>query len=153
MTAAISVGQPLASLIVHGYLHYIDITLPPNGDMTPKGTVAMPGVVVNQGDTVAIHASSAKRWDKHFSKVLYKSGEYNYLEELGARFVDCEDGFYAKVDRSSLPTGAVLGTAVVSHMTYSYITNKGALHLTDAKPLEGGPDKVRGRPGLWNYRG
>lgn len=95
---AITVRQPWASLIAHGVKTIETRPGPPNGPMRPEGLRGLPGLAVERGERIAIHASAAH----HVG--AWPWGLVDAVDDL------C--GFANYPD--ALPLGVVVATAIVS---------------------------------------
>lgn len=113
MTAlkVLSFHQPYASLVIAGIKPWETRPAPLNGDMRPEGGRGLPGLSVNAGERIAIHA--AKAWG--MTTVFVPGSDMAIaIERVGGRFapVPKSPGLIA-VDPLSLPLGAILGTVEV----------------------------------------
>lgn len=57
MTAVITVYQPYASLIMAGVKRWETRGNPPNGDMRPDGVRGLPGLKIDAGERIGVHAA------------------------------------------------------------------------------------------------
>lgn len=55
---AITIMQPYATLIMLGVKRFETRPSPPNGDMRPDGVRGLPGLSINAGERIAIHAAA-----------------------------------------------------------------------------------------------
>lgn len=55
---AITIMQPYATLIMFGAKRFETRPAPPNGDMRPDGVRGLPGLAINAGERIAIHAAA-----------------------------------------------------------------------------------------------
>lgn len=65
MTAipTLTIRQPYASLIMCGVKTWETRPYPPNGDTRPAGVRGLPGVAINRGDRIGIHAAAKRITD------------------------------------------------------------------------------------------
>lgn len=91
---AITVKQPYASLIVHGIKTWETRSTPPIGDMRPAGVRGLPGLAIDAGERIAIHAAAANT--DHDPAIPLEA--WNTLEEI---------------TRGEIIRGAVVGTVEV----------------------------------------
>lgn len=109
---AITVHQPWASLIALGHKTIETRPSPPNGPMRPDGVRGLPGLSIEHGERIAIHASS-ERWGISSARAdmvrdhLPRSA-YQTLNEVVADPEDCGT-------HTEYPVGAVVATAVVAN--------------------------------------
>lgn len=113
--SCITIHQPYASLIMHGIKTWETRPSPPHGDMCPPGVRGLPGVRINAGDRIAIHA--AKRWTPGFLTWFDVDGERGLLvDEAGGILDEDSAGYrYVRPWSWSLPLGAILGTVTVEY--------------------------------------
>lgn len=113
----ITVRQPYASLIVAGIKLWETRPYPPNGDMRPKGVRGLPGLRIDRGERIAIHAAQrwAPGWLRWYSpeRSDADSDRLNVLESVGVDFHECGDNWW-KIDTRSLPLGAIIGIVEVT---------------------------------------
>ena len=107
----LSLHQPYASLVIAGVKTWETRPAPFNGDMRPEGVRGLPGLSVNAGERIAIHA--AKAWATMLT-FAPRSNMATAIEQAGGRFdpLPRSPGLIA-VDPYSLPLGAILGTVEV----------------------------------------
>ncbi len=119
---AITVRQPWASLIVAGVKTIETRPAPPNGGMRPNGVRGLPGLPIEAGERIAIHASTAKPkiwWEPSWSYVEahHRPPEGHWLNLPGA---DAFDDGYESADGDwwhhafGGPLGAIVGEVIVS---------------------------------------
>jgi len=136
----ISIKQPYPALIFAGIKTLETRTGPPAGDMRPPGVRPEPGLTVNRGDWVGIHAGA--QWAPGWCR-WYDDGDplLDALVTAHADVYEDVNGSHSwKVDRRSLPLGVLLGVAQVVDAVPI------GLHQGDhVRPCIGGE--------LWLYRG
>jgi hypothetical protein len=59
VTKALTVDQPHIGLLAHEIRHFETRPFPPNGSMRPDGFRGYPGLTIDQGERIALHASSS----------------------------------------------------------------------------------------------
>lgn len=121
---ALTVAQPWASLIVAGVKTIETRPMPPNGPMCPAGVRGLPGLAVEPGERIAIHASlipPPKRWHHDLQGTpppevdhLYNHADRPDLWEHSENIDDPMGG--PEVYEWSGPLGAIVGTAVVAEV-------------------------------------
>lgn len=114
---ALMIMQPWAALIALGIKTIETRPSPPNGDMRPDGVRGLPGLCIDRGERIAIHAAASKPACTQWEDAPY--------DNLGARF---QYGQHSEGVRSwwlsdldpaepdaliDLPLGVVVATAAV----------------------------------------
>lgn len=103
---ALTVAQPWASLIVAGVKTIETRPSPPNGPMRPDGVRGLPGLAIERGERIAIHAAARR------PKVPSYYGPWCVDEHPAyGLYVDEHDGLGREL---TLSLGAIVGTVVVA---------------------------------------
>lgn len=121
VTKALTLHQPYATLIAAGIKHWETRYNPPGGPMCPAGTRPLPGLPVEPGERVAVHAAKTDTALYQFGNDdvpgLHRDGHIGVCDlwhrDAGPNwsilFPDRRDWF-------PLPFGAIVGTAVVAEV-------------------------------------
>ena len=107
---AITVRQPWASLIVAGIKTLETRPSPPNGPMRPDGVRGLPGLRVEPGDRIAIHAGASAPSCGHGGQV----GPHHICHKADGRWVRYSPPLLDLGPEIDLPLGAIVGTVVVA---------------------------------------
>lgn len=109
---AITIMQPYATLIMLGVKRFETRPAPPNGDMRPDGVRGLPGLAINAGERIAIHAGTATTVKRRTRQVF---GDYEVENDTGRRG---DPQLLLRGDKLAwpyrLPMGALLGTVEVT---------------------------------------
>jgi len=120
LTKAITLHQPWASLIALGHKSIETRPSPPNGPMCPAGVRGYPGLAIERGERLAIHAGAQRPYtddyeDGHDFGTLYRGPDaawsFQWMKPVGKR------GWHYYVNGEEphdLPLGAIVATAVVA---------------------------------------
>lgn len=112
---ALTVAQPWASLIVAGIKTLETRPSPPNGSMRPDGVRGLPGLAIEPGERIAIHAAAAipgevEGWDTCTEPARIRDprdrNQWITVQEWWIR-----DGDGGLIE---LPLGAIVGTVTVT---------------------------------------
>lgn len=138
---ALTVAQPWASLIVAGVKTIETRPSPPNGPMRPDGVRGLPGLAIERGERIAIHAAARR------PKVPSYYGPWCVDEHPAyGLYVDEHDGLGREL---TLSLGAIVGTVVVADVVPikavdDTVSPAWCPHIA---PKHNPPD------GLWHWRG
>lgn len=123
---ALTIMQPWATLIARQVKTIETRPTPPNGNMRPDGVRGLPGLRIDQGERIAIHAAASKPAGGLIGD-FYVEPWWDEVDHLGE--CDCDGGVGPRCGRRSrarmvltanerkvadLPLGTVVATAVVA---------------------------------------
>lgn len=106
---ALTVAQPWASLIVAGVKTIETRPSPPNGSMRPDGVRGLPGLAIEPGERIAIHAAATRPVTLGDWYVGTAYGEW-----CARRPTTRPGDMFATHETVWLPLGAIVGTVVVA---------------------------------------
>ncbi len=114
---ALTVAQPWASLIVAGVKTIETRPMPPNGPMCPAGVRGLPGLAVEPGERIAIHAAADPTpfWDM-WDRGHQHQGDGDHVVQRLRQLPDFDPDPDPLDGTSGLPLGAIVGTAVVAEV-------------------------------------
>lgn len=107
---ALTVAQPWASLIVAGAKTIETRPSPPNGPMRPDGVRGLPGLRIEPGERIAIHAGASAPACGHGGQV----GPHHICHKADGRWVRYSPPLLDLGPEIDLPLGAIVGTVVVA---------------------------------------
>ena len=123
---ALTLHQPYASLVVLGIKEWETLPHPFNGDMRPVGVRGLPGLRIDRGERIAIHAAAS--WEPgwlgdYLQEPILESDEFERLCILGELELgwdawdrDVDDCAFMRLtaEGAGLPLGAIVGYVTVA---------------------------------------
>lgn len=107
--SAITVHQPWAALIAHGHKTIETRPAPPNGPMRPAGVRGLPGLAIERGQRIAIHAAATPNFG-----VGREVGEWRVGSTAAGTVLATRPDVHGQRFGHVLAYGAVVATAVVA---------------------------------------
>lgn len=153
---ALTVAQPWASLIAHGHKTIETRPSPPNGPMRPDGVRGLPGLAVERGERIAIHAGAtgaSRHTDPVPWRALYRANGGAVWPPLGAVVATAVVADALPISRglpaprSSESWIAVLG----GHRTNAYLRRRSPVAGIIEEPVTGQLPLGDFTPGRWGW--
>lgn len=134
---AITIWQPYPWLIGAGYKTWETRPSPPHGNMRPDGVRGLPGLSIDAGERIAIHAARITAQLRHDSVIGNHRINYDRnTKEWGIGSID--NGVWDAPIWSTLHLSAIVATAVITR----------AIPITDGNDNSHGVRIVRSNSGL-----